>query len=116
MAVNYFDEHVAANYDNDTASEGDTASLPLMIEVLATFAANGPALEFAIGTGRVALPLANAGVEVTGIELSQPMVDQLRAKPGGEHERIPVIVGDMATAVAPRAASSIWFISCLTPS
>ena len=55
-------------------------------------AGGGPALELAIGTGRIALPLAATGVRVDGVDLSQPMVDQLRAKPGGSE--IAVTIGD----------------------
>lgn len=61
---------------------------------LAELAGGGPALELAVGTGRIALPLARRGVEVVGIEISPRMVDQLRAKPGGD--RIRVVLGDMA--------------------
>ncbi|MEV7630762.1 class I SAM-dependent methyltransferase, partial [Actinoplanes sp. NPDC089786] len=61
---------------------------------LADVAGDGPALEFAIGTGRVAIPLLERGVSVSGIELSQPMVDQLHKK----RADIPVVVGDMATS------------------
>jgi SAM-dependent methyltransferase len=69
------------------------------VDRLAALAGDGPALELAIGTGRVGVPLAGRGVRVTGIELSQPMVDQLRTKVG--EDRLPVVVGDMATARAP---------------
>ena len=65
---------------------------------LAELAGDGPALEFAIGTGRVAVPLVERGVPVSGIELSQPMVDQLRRK---KRTDIPVVVGDMATSTVP---------------
>ena len=75
------------------------------VAVLAGLAAQGPVLEFAIGTGRVALPLAAHGLTLAGIELSPDMVARLRAKPGGEESAIPVLVGDMATAVAPGAGS-----------
>ncbi|MCC5580954.1 class I SAM-dependent methyltransferase [Microtetraspora sp. AC03309] len=69
------------------------------VDRLVELAGGGQALEFAIGTGRVAGPLPERGVPVTGIELSRPMIDQLRTK---VHEAtIPVILGDMATAVAP---------------
>src|SRR5438874_24093 len=61
---------------------------------LAELAGPGPALELAIGTGRVALPLAAHGVEVHGIDASEAMVAKLRAKPGGD--AIPVVLGDMA--------------------
>ncbi|MDT4925161.1 MAG: hypothetical protein QOG01_2874, partial [Pseudonocardiales bacterium] len=70
-----------------------------MVERLADLAAEGRALEFAIGTGRVAIPLAERGVPVTGIELSRPMIERLRAKV--DEATIPVVVGDMATARAP---------------
>lgn len=65
------------------------------VDFLAGLVGAGPALEFAIGTGRVAVPLAQRGIRVHGIELSQPMVDELRRKEA--HEEIPVAIGDMAT-------------------
>lgn len=64
------------------------------VEFLAGLAAGGPVLELAIGTGRVALPLASRGIAVEGIEASPEMVSLLRAKPGGD--AIPVVIGDMA--------------------
>jgi len=71
-------------------------------------AGGGRALEFAIGTGRVAVPLAEAGVDVTGIELSGAMIDQLRAKV--DEATIPVIVGDMATATAPGTYTLVYLV------
>lgn len=91
----HFDERVAAHYDDPAAPEFDPVLLARTAEVLAEHAGDGPALEFAIGTGRVALPLLERGVEVHGIELSRAMVARLRAKPGGE--TVPVTIGDMAT-------------------
>jgi hypothetical protein len=70
---------------------GDEAATVAFLE---RFAAGGPALELAIGTGRIALPLAARGVEVRGIDFSRAMVDRLRAKPGGD--RIPVTMGNFA--------------------
>src|SRR5215467_10196365 len=64
------------------------------VEFLAGLAGNGRVLELAIGTGRVALPLAARGITVEGVDASAAMVDRLRAKPGGES--IPVTMGDMA--------------------
>lgn len=64
------------------------------VELLAGLAGPGPALELAIGTGRIALPLAERGVEVHGIDISEAMVAKLRAKPGGAE--IPVEMGDFA--------------------
>lgn len=78
------------------------------VERLAALAEGGRALELAIGTGRVAVPLAERGVPVAGIELSQPMVDQLRAKAGAAS--IPVIVGDMATATAPGRFALVYLV------
>jgi SAM-dependent methyltransferase len=71
---------------------------------LAELAGGGPALEFAIGTGRVAVPLARRGVPVTGIKLSRAMLAELRRKV--DEDTIPVVVGDMAAATATAGPSS----------
>ena len=86
---------VADRYDDDVAEVIDADTLVRTVDVLAELAGDGAALELAVGTGRVALPLAARGVPVTGIELSPPMVDKLRAKDGGSD--IPVTIGDMTT-------------------
>ena len=84
-----FGPSVAARYDDEPrGDEEDSAAC------LARLAGDGPALELAIGTGRVALPLAATGVRVDGIEVSQAMVDRLRAKPGGD--ALDVTLGDFA--------------------
>ncbi|MEM7285226.1 MAG: class I SAM-dependent methyltransferase [Actinomycetota bacterium] len=93
MSDGIFDERHATNYDE--FSPGDPAMLATMVEVLAELAGDGRALEFASGTGRVALPLQATGVEVHGIELSRPMHAQQLKKPGGD--RVPVTIGDMTT-------------------
>jgi SAM-dependent methyltransferase len=67
---------------------------PEMVETLAGLAGGGPALELAIGTGRVAIPLTERGVEVHGVDISASMVERLRAKAGGA--AIPVTMGDIA--------------------
>jgi SAM-dependent methyltransferase len=87
----YYGDLWAETYDAET---GLTDPAPAA-ELLAELAGGGPALELGIGTGRVALPLAAAGVKVTGVDASEAMVARLRAKPGGE--AIPVRLGDMAT-------------------
>jgi SAM-dependent methyltransferase len=69
------------------------------VDRLAALAAGGAALEFAIGTGRVGIPLRQRGVPVAGIELSRPMVTQLRTK--ADETELPVVVGDMTSATAP---------------
>ena len=78
----FFGEHVAANYDESSAAMFDPAVVDPAIDVLADFAGDGAALEFAIGTGRIALPLAERGVRVAGIDDSEAMLARLREKPG----------------------------------
>lgn len=94
-ADGYFGEDVAATYDDPADPANSPEAISPAVELLAELARGGRALEFAIGTGRIALPLAARGVEVHGIELSQAMAAQLRAKPGGES--LPLAIGDMAT-------------------
>lgn len=74
--------------------EADFLETTASVDVLAELAGPGPALELAIGTGRVALPLADRVVEVHGVDASERMVARLREKPGGE--RIPITIGDFA--------------------
>jgi SAM-dependent methyltransferase len=91
----FFDEPVAARYDETSAAMFDPAVVEPTVDVLAELAGGGRALEFGIGTGRIALPLARRGVSVHGIDLSAAMVARLREKPGGD--AIEVAVGDFAT-------------------
>ena len=102
---NWFGEDVAAKYDDDTADRSEPAVLNPQLELLADLASGGSVLELAVGTGRVAVPLAGRGLRVTGIDLSAAMVERMRAKPGGDEASIPVVVGDMTTAQAPGAGS-----------
>jgi SAM-dependent methyltransferase len=103
-------------WDVDAAQRYDTPGVGMFapevlgptVDRLAEYAGSGRALEFAIGTGRVAVPLAERGVPVTGIELSGPMIDQLRGKV--DQERIPVVVGDMATARAPGEYTLVYLV------
>jgi hypothetical protein len=90
-----FDATVAQGYDADVAWMFEPDVLEATVDFLANLAQGKPVLEFAAGTGRVALPLSARGVDVTGIELSQAMVDRMLAKPGAD--RVPVIIGDMTT-------------------
>ena len=91
----YFDERVAARYDESAAETFDPAAVDPVVDLLVELAGSGRALELGIGTGRIALPLAERGVPVHGIELSKAMVARLRAKPGGED--VGVTIGDFAT-------------------
>ena len=98
----------AARYD--TPGEGMFAPdvLDPAVDRLAELAGDGRALEFAIGTGRVGVPLARRGVPVTGIELSRPMVDQLRTKL--DDGALPVVVGDMATTHVPGEFTLVYLV------
>jgi SAM-dependent methyltransferase len=91
----HFAGEVAARYDLTLGAMGSAEVLEPTVDRLAELVGSGAALEFAIGTGRVALPLAERGVSVSGIELSADMVAQLRAKPGGDEIR--VTLGDMTS-------------------
>ena len=95
MLENYFDEPVASRYDSSSGPYFDPAVINTTADFLAELAGKGAALELGIGTGRIALPLSERGVRVSGIDLSEAMVARLRAKPGGED--IPVAIGDFAT-------------------
>ena len=88
----YFDERVAARYDESEAEMSDPAVVEPVVEFLVELAGSGRALELGIGTGRIALPLAQRGVPVHGIDLSKAMVARLRAKPGGQN--IGVTIGN----------------------
>jgi len=87
--VHTFDEATAEEYD-ELAVRGDEAATVTFLHGLAD---GGPALELAIGTGRIALPLAATGIRVDGIDFSEPMVAKLRAKPGGSD--LTVTMGDL---------------------
>ncbi|HEY7281732.1 MAG TPA: class I SAM-dependent methyltransferase [Actinomycetota bacterium] len=91
----FFGERAASVYDERTAAMFDPAVVGPAVELLAGLAGHGGALEFGIGTGRLALPLAAGGVRVAGIDSSEAMVGRLRAKPGGAG--IEVAIGDFST-------------------
>ena len=95
MPEDHFGERVAERYDESSAELFAPAAVDPVVDFLAGLAGDGAALELGVGTGRIALPLAERGVPVHGIDLSEAMVARLRAKPGGE--RIGVSVGDFAT-------------------
>jgi len=104
----YFDERVAARYDESAAEIFDPAVVDPVVELLVELAGSGRALELGIGTGRIALPLAQRGVAVHGIELSKAMVARLRAKPGGAD--IGVTIGDFATTTADGTFSVAYLV------
>jgi predicted TPR repeat methyltransferase len=79
-----FGEAVTATDDESSNPMFDTAVVEPTVDFLADLAGDGHALELGIGTGRIALPLAQRGVAVRGIDVSEAMVARLHAKPGGE--------------------------------
>ncbi len=103
----YFDERVAATYDDDVDSFNPEAVEPV-VDFLAELVGSGNALEFGIGTGRIALPLAMKGIEVHGIELSNAMIAKLAEKTGGD--RIRVTQGDFATRSCGGSFSLVYLI------
>jgi SAM-dependent methyltransferase len=103
-----WDAEAARRYDTPGVGMFAAEVLGPTVDRLAELTEGGRALEFAIGTGRVAVPLAERGIPVTGIELSRPMLEQLRGKV--DEQTIPVVVGDMATARAPDQFSLVYLV------
>jgi SAM-dependent methyltransferase len=104
----YFGERLAAVYDEHSASMFDPAVVGPAVERLAALAEGGRVLEFAIGTGRIALPLAERGVPVAGIDNSGAMLERLREKPGAE--RVETSVGDMAATRVDGEFSLVYLV------
>lgn len=98
-ADGWFGEHVAAGYDAAAGREFAPDEIARTVDLLAGLAGDGPALELAIGTGRIAAPLAARGIAVHGIELSRAMAARIAGKPGAD--RIIVTIGDMTTTRVP---------------
>jgi SAM-dependent methyltransferase len=102
MPRDYFGERVAERYDETSAEMFEAARVEPVVDFLVELATDGSALELGIGTGRIALPLAQRGIRVHGIDLSEAMVAKLQAKPGAE--QIGVTIGDFAGTVEGRFA------------
>jgi SAM-dependent methyltransferase len=105
----YFGEPVAERYDERYDHLTDPAVVNPMVDFLADLARDGTALELGIGTGRIALPLAQRGVRVHGIDLSEAMVARLRAKRGAE--QIVVTIGDFATTTVEATFSVAYLVA-----
>jgi SAM-dependent methyltransferase len=105
----YFGERVAERYDERYADLADRKVVEPIVDFLAELAGGGAALELGIGTGRIALPLAQRGVGVHGIDLSEAMVARLRAKPGAE--QIGVTIGDFATTAVESSFSLAYLVA-----
>jgi SAM-dependent methyltransferase len=104
-----WDAEIADVYDETYAAMFEPSVLGPMADVLAELAGGGTALEFAIGTGRVALPLSARGIPVRGIELSPAMAERLSAKPGADD--IPVTIGDMTTTRVPGTFTLVYLVA-----
>jgi SAM-dependent methyltransferase len=105
----YFDERVAATFDERTAAKATREAVDPVVDFLVALAGSGRALELGIGTGRIAIPLAQRGASVHGIELSRAMAARLRAKPGGED--IGITIGDFATATVEGTFSLAYLVA-----
>jgi SAM-dependent methyltransferase len=104
----YFDERVAARYDDSSPEMFDPDVIEPTVEFLAELAGDGRALELGIGTGRIAVPLAQRGVRVDGIDISRAMVARLQEKPGSED--IGVTIGDFATTTVEGSFSVAYLV------
>jgi SAM-dependent methyltransferase len=104
----WFGESVAASYDAGRGVEYDRAEIARTVDVLADLAAQGAALELAVGTGRIALPLAARGVPVDGIDVSRAMTRRLTDKPGAG--AIRVTVGDMTSMRLEREYALVYLV------
>jgi SAM-dependent methyltransferase len=108
MPDDYFGDDVASTYDENSGTMFSPEVLGPTVDLLAELAGDGAALEFAVGTGRVALPLAARGVPVSGIELSAAMVDRLKTKDGAH--RVKVTIGDMASTRMAGSFSLVYLV------
>jgi len=106
-ADGWFPESIAAGYDDPGGANAPEVIEPI-VRNLAELAGEGPVLEFAVGTGRIAAPLAERGVSVTGIELSRAMAARVPGKPGGD--RIEVVIGDMTSTRVPGEFSLVYLV------
>jgi SAM-dependent methyltransferase len=108
MPTDYFGERVAERYDDSTADLSAPEIVDPIVNFLVNLAFDGTALELGIGTGRIALPLAQRGIRVHGIDLSEAMVAKLRAKPGASD--LGVTVGDFATTTVEKRFSVAYLV------
>jgi SAM-dependent methyltransferase len=99
-----FGYEVSKRYDAEEARRDEEET----VAFLAALAGEHAALEFAVGTGRIALPLVRAGVPVDGIELSQDMVDRMREKP--DADRVEVTIGDMSMVTTGRTYGLVYLV------
>jgi SAM-dependent methyltransferase len=106
-ADGWFPESIAATYDSEGGANAPEV-VTLIVDVLEELADGGPVLELAVGTGRIAAPLAARGVPVSGIELSKAMAARIAGKPGGE--LVDVTIGDMTTTRVAGEFSLVYLV------
>jgi len=100
---------IAEVYDATYSAQFAPSVLDPLVDLLTELARGGPALEFAVGTGRVALPLSARGISMRGVELSPHMVEQFRAKSGAD--TVPVTIGDMTTTRVPGTFKLVYLVA-----
>jgi len=108
VSSDVWDDDTASVYDADAAGMFAPDVVDPVVDLLAALAGDGRALELAIGTGRIGIPLLRRGVPVTGIELSAAMLERLRAKVGADE--LPVVVGDMASTRVPGEFRVVYLV------
>jgi cyclopropane fatty-acyl-phospholipid synthase-like methyltransferase len=108
MAESHFDEWIAERFHLLWPELFEPGVVEPAVELLADLAGTGSALEFGIGTGRIAVPLSHRGVRVQGIELSAAMVAQLRAQ--HDTSNIDVTIGDFATTKVDGSFSLVYLL------
>lgn len=108
VSSDVWDEETASVYDAEVAALFRPEVVEPAVDLLAALAGDGRALELAIGTGRIGIPLLRRGVPVTGIELSAAMAERLRTKV--DADALPVVIGDMATTRVPGEFSLVYLV------
>lgn len=108
VSSDVWNDETAAAYEAEAAEMFASEVVGPAVDFLARLAGLGPVLEFAIGTGRIGIPLMRRGIPVAGIELSPSMASQLRAKVS--EADLPVAVGDMATTTVPGEFSLVYLV------
>ncbi len=103
-----FDEQVALSYDEDAESMFRPEVINPTVDFLESLAEDGNVLEFAIGTGRIALPLSDRNVKVHGIDISEPMLKRFKNKPNAE--KIEVTIGDIAKTRVPGTFRLVYLV------
>ncbi len=104
----HLDPVVAAHYDDAVADRFRPDAVEPAVAVLAELAGDGRVVEFAVGTGRLALPLAATGTTVHGIDLSEPMLAELRKKPGAD--LVTLTAGDMTETRVCSDATLVYLV------